>query len=322
MTAENHPWACCHRASISTLPVWTQKQFRTNAGSATSRGTIEIKLMKPRCSWSGHLKISLVTVPIRVYTAVNNADKIAFNQLHKTCHQRIKQKLVCPIHGEVTREDLEKGYEYDADKFVVLSDTDLESAQIEATGTIELVQFVRPEELDPMYYLGEPNFLGPDGPVAEEGFAVLREALRRSKRIGIGQVALRGKEKLVALKPNGKGLVLHMLRYAVEVRSAAAYFEDLCGRPVDAGQIALAQKLIESKSSPLNLATFSDRYQSALLDIIKAKVAGTKPVLAPRRENGKVANLMEVLRQSLAQTDRSERASARRNGHKRMALAA
>jgi DNA end-binding protein Ku len=279
------------------------------------------KTMKPRCTWSGHLKLSLVTVPVRVYNAVSTSERISFNQLHKDCHQRIRQKLVCPVHGEVTREDLVKGYEYATDKFVILSETDLESVRLESTGTIELIQFVRPEELDPMF-LDAPYYLGPDGPVAEEGFAVLREALRRAKRIGIGRVVLSGKEKLVALKPNGKGFAFFTLRYASEVRVAAPYFEDLAQSPVDSTQVALAQKLIESKSSPLNLADFEDRYQAAVLDVIKAKVAGTEPVIVPRNDVGNVLNLMDALRKSVAQNGKKLDAAARKNGHKRVVLAA
>ena len=276
--------------------------------------------MKPRCTWTGHLKLSLVTVPVRVYTAVSTTDKIAFNQLHKGCHQRIKQKLVCPVHGEVTREDLVKGYEYATDQFVILNETELEAVRLETTGTVELVQFIRPEELDPMY-LDAPYYVGPDGPVAEEGFAVVREALRRTKRIGIGRVALGGKEKLVALKPFGKGLLLFTLRYATEVRAASAYFEDLRQEPPDTTQVALAQKLIESKFSPLDLASFTDRYQAAVLDLVKAKVEGSEPVVAHRTEVGQVINLMEALRQSIEQAAKKPEPE-RKNGRKKVALAA
>ena len=276
--------------------------------------------MKPRCTWSGCLKVSLVTVPVRVYTAISTTEKITFNQLHKTCHQRIRQKVVCPLHGEVAREELVKGYEYATDKFVILNDTDLEAVRLETTSTIELVQFVRPEELDPMF-LDTPYYVGPDGPVAEEGFGVLREALRRAKRIGIGRVVLSGKEKLVALKPHGQGLVFFTLRYATEVRQATPYFEDLRQQQPDASQLALAQKLIESKSSALNLAGFTDRYQTAVLDLIKAKVEGTTPVLAPRSDVGQVISLMEALRRSVTQTGMKPR-PARKNGRKKVALAA
>ncbi len=276
--------------------------------------------MKPRCTWSGYLKLSLVTVPVRVYNAISTAEKISFNQLHKDCHQRIRQKLVCPVHGEVAREDLVKGYEYATDKFVVFTETELEQVRLETTSTIELVQFVRPQELDSMY-LDSPYYLGPDGPVAEEGFAVLVEALRRAKRIGIGRVILSGKEKLVALQPIGKGFLFFTLRSAPEVRAAAPYFEDLRQQQPDATQVALAQKLIESKSGPLDLASFTDRYQAALLDLIKSKVEGTAPVVVPRTEVGQIVNLMEALRRSVAESEQKSQ-PVRRNGRKKVALAA
>jgi len=267
------------------------------------------------------LKVSLVTVPVRVYTAISSTEKISFHQLHKSCHQRIRQKLVCPVHGEVAREDLVKGYEYAADQFVILNETDLEAVRLETTGTIELVQFVRPEELDPLF-LVSPYYVGPDGPVAGEGFGVLREALRRTKRIGIGRVVLGGKENLLALKPLGKGLVFFTLRAVAEVRPASAYFEDVTEQPADAAQVALAQRLIESKSSVLNLANFTDRHQAAVLDLIKAKVEGTAPVLVPRSPVGRVVSLMEALRQSVAQTEQKPQPVVRKNGRKKMALAA
>jgi len=273
------------------------------------------------------LKISLVTVPVRVYAAISTTEKISFHQLHKACHRRIKQKLVCPVHGEVERADLVKGYEYATDQFVILGETELEGVRLETTGTIELVQCVRPEELDPMF-LDTPYYVGPDGPVAEEGFRVLREALRRTKRLGIGRVVLNGKERLLALKPHGRGLLLFTLRYVAEVRPAAPYFADLADRPADSAQLALAQKLIESKSRALDLASYSDRYQSALLDLIKVKMDGTEPVLAPRSEAAQVLNLMEALRQSVSQIKQKPQSAVRkngqtrRNGHKRMLLAA
>jgi DNA end-binding protein Ku len=272
--------------------------------------------MKPRCAWSGYLKISLVTVPVRVYTAISTTEKISFHQLHKHCHQRIRQKLVCPVHGEIKRQDLVKGYEYCSDTFVVLNEAELDAVRLETTGTIELVQFIRAEELDPMF-LDTPYYVGPDGSVAEEGFAVLREALRRTKRIGIGRVVLGGKERLVALKAWGNGLVFFAMRYLSEVRSAAPYFEGLSGQPVDAAQLALAQKLIENKSGPLELAAFTDRYQTAVLDLIKSKIEGTKPVLVVGDGTPGVLSLMEALRQSVTQRVRPD---TRSNGHNKASL--
>jgi DNA end-binding protein Ku len=256
--------------------------------------------MKIRCIWSGHLKVSLVTIGVRVYSALDSGEKIAFHQLHKGCHQRVRQKLVCPMHGEVKREDLVKGYEYTQDRFVVMEEADFDKVRLDTTGAIELVQFIRPEELDPTY-LDVPYFLGPDGPVAEEGFAVLAKALARTRRIGVGQVVIGGKEKLVSLKPLGKGFILYTLRYATEIRSADPFFETLQDRILDESQVALAQKLIESKSTPFQQANLTDRYQTALLGLIKAKIEGTEPVLAPRNGAAQVISLMGALRQSLAQ---------------------
>jgi DNA end-binding protein Ku len=255
------------------------------------------------------LKISLVTVPVRVYTALNNGEKITFNQLHKGCHQRVRQKLVCPVHGEVERENIVKGYEYAEQKFVTMDEADLEKVRLETTATLDLVQFVRPEELDPLL-LDAPYYVGPDGPVAEEGFGVLREALRRAKLIGIGRVVLSGKEKLVALKPLGKGFVFFVLRYLAEVRPANDYFQDLPEQKPDETQVALAQQLIASKSAPFHHAAFTDRYQSALLEVIKAKIQGTEPVLVPRHEVDQVISLMDALRQSVAQSDQNLGAGA------------
>lgn len=277
--------------------------------------------MKPRCNWSGYLKLSLVTVAIRVYTAISTTEKISFNQLHKACHQRVRQKLFCPVHGETTSQDLVKGYEYETDKFVVVNENELDAIRLETTNTIDIVQFVRPEEFDPMY-LDIPYYVAPDGPVAEEGFAVVIEALRRAKRIGVGRVVLGGKEKIVALKPHGKGLLFFTVRYATEVRAAVPYFEDIPERRPDPAQVALAQRLIESKSSPLNLAEFSDRHQAAVLELLKAKIDGTEPVLVQRNGISPVISLMEALRQSVAQDEKNPEPVTRRNGRKRVALAA
>jgi len=269
--------------------------------------------MKARCTWSGYLKISLVTVPVRVYSALSTADKITFHQVHKDCSRRVHQKLVCPVHGELKREDLVRGYEYATDKFVTLNEAEVQAVRLETSGTIELVQFVRPAELDPLF-LDTPYYIGPDGPVAEQGFSVLREALRRSKCIGIGRVVLNGKERLIVLKLHPQGFVLFTLRYTSEVRWACACLEELSTEPIDPAQIALAQKLIQSKSSPLNLTAFSDRYQAAVLELIKAKIEGTSSLPVAPMATDQVVSLMEALQRSVAQSRRKESVSVRKNG--------
>ncbi len=177
--------------------------------------------MKTRSTWTGHLRVSLLTIPVRLYCALNEADKISFNQLHKGCHQRLKQLLICPVHGKVEREAVVKGYELEKDRFVVMETTEIESLKLETNHTIDLVQFVGENDLDQLL-LETPYFLGPDGPVAEEAFSVFREALKRSGRVGIGRVVMAGRERIIALSPLGKGILLTTLRYPAEVRQAAA----------------------------------------------------------------------------------------------------
>jgi DNA end-binding protein Ku len=257
--------------------------------------------MKPRATWSGHIKLALLTIPVRVYTALNETDKISFNQLHKDCHQRLKQQLVCPVHGKVEREHVVKGYEVEKDRFVVLEASDLEAVKLETTHTIEPVQFIRAKELDPIF-LDVPYFVGPDRPVSMEAYAVLREALRKTNYLAIGQVVLSGREKLVALKPVDRGLLMTELRYPAEIRQAASYFDELADVKVDDGQIALARQLIENKASEFNAAGFTDRYQAALLESIKAKLNGAQPVQVKPAALGQVINVMDALKQSITET--------------------
>lgn len=257
--------------------------------------------MKPKAVWTGHLKISLLTIPVRVYTALHEADKITFNQLHKDCHQRLKQHLVCPVHGTVEREHIVKGYAVEKDRFVVVESSELDAVKLETTHTIDLAQFIKPDELDPAY-LDVPYFIGPDGPVSMESFAVIREALHRTKRLGIGRVVLSGREKPVAIKPLGKGLFMTTLRYAAELRQPSAYFDDLAQPQLDPSQLALARQLIENKTAKFEPAAFTDRYQAALLDLIKAKLSGSPPIQVAAAPAGQIVNLMEALKQSVEET--------------------
>jgi DNA end-binding protein Ku len=269
--------------------------------------------MKPRSIWTGHIKISLLTIPVRVYTALNEADKISFNQLHKDCHQRLKQQLVCPVHGKVERDNVVKGYEVEKDKFVILETSDIEAVKLETTHTIELVQFIKAKELDPIFF-DVPYFIGPDGPVSLEAYTVLREALRRTSYLALGQVVLSGREKLVMLKPVGKGLLMTTLRYPAEIRQAASYSDDLADVKPDDAQVGLARQLIENQAAAFNPAAFTDRYQAALLDTIKAKLNGAQPVQVQPAAVGQVVNLIDALKQSVAET-------AKRNGRLPVRLA-
>ncbi|PYV91693.1 MAG: Ku protein [Acidobacteria bacterium] len=257
--------------------------------------------MAPRASWTGFLRLSLVTIPVRLYNVISSTSKVSLNQLHKNCHLRLRQQMVCPEHGKVEKEDIAKGYEFEKDRYIVIDDADLEKIKLETTKTVELIQFVDSNELDSIY-LNTPYYVAPDGPVAEEGFRILREAMHQANKVAIGRVVISSKEQVVALNVQDKGLVLNTLHYAEEIRSSASYFEDIKNGNIDKNQLALAQQLVNSFTVPFDAAKFSDRYQNSLLEIIKAKIEGSEPIVAQRAEVGKVINLMDALKQSLAQS--------------------
>ena len=255
--------------------------------------------MAPRASWKGQLRLSLVAIPIRMYNAVSGATRISLNQLHKDCHLRLKQRMECPEHGPVDRSEIVKGYEYEKDTYVVIDDADLESVKLETTKIIEIVQFVDEKDLDPIFY-ESPYYVAPDGPVADEAFRVIRTAMNKSGKIAIGRVVLTNREHVIAIKPKGKGMLLSTLRTNAEVREAAPCFEEIRDGEVKKEQLQLAEQLIETLNEPLDITKFNDRYQDALLDVIKAKVKGEPPIQVQEAEPGKVINFMEALMKSVA----------------------
>lgn len=251
--------------------------------------------------WSGYLKLSLVTIPVRMYNAISSTSRVALNQLHKDCNRRVRQQLVCPEHGKLEREDIVKGYEYEEDKYVVIDQADLEKVKLETSKSIDLIQFVTVDEVDPVFF-DKSYYVAPDGPIAEDAFRVVREAMRRANKMAIGQVVIAGREHIIALRVKDRGFALSTLHYASEIRQAAPYFEGIRNGEVDKNQLALASQLVENNTAPFNPAQFTDRYEEALLEIIKAKAAGSEPIIVQQVEPGKVIDLMSALKQSLAQS--------------------
>ena len=251
--------------------------------------------------WSGYLKLSLVTIPVRMYNAISSTSRVALNQLHKDCNRRVRQQLVCPEHGKLEREDIVKGYEYEEDKYVVIDQADLEKVKLETSKSIDLIQFVTVDEVDPVFF-DKSYYVAPDGPIAEDAFRVVREAMRKANKMAIGQVVIAGREHIIALRVKDRGFALSTLHYASEIRQAAPYFEGIRNGEVDKSQLALASQLVENNTAPFNPAQFTDRYEEALLEIIKAKAAGSEPIIVQQVEPGKVIDLMSALKQSLAQS--------------------
>ena len=254
--------------------------------------------MAARPTWKGFLKISLVTIPVRVFPATDAAATLSFNQLHGACQTRIQQKKWCPqCEREVEKTELVKGYEFERGRYVVLQDEDIAKARPESTRIINLVRFADAASIDPIY-LERPYYLAPDGAVAAEAFAVVRDAIRG--KAGIGKLALYGREYLVAVLPRERGLVMFTLRQAKEVRSMGAIdeFEPLPAK-VKPDELKLARQVIGNFEGQLDLSEYRDEYQEELRRIIDAKVAGEEIVAPAEEAPAKLVNLMDALRKSL-----------------------
>jgi DNA end-binding protein Ku len=254
--------------------------------------------MAARATWKGFLKISLVNIPIKVFPATETGASISFNQLHGECRTRIQQKRWCPqCNREVPNSEIVKGYEFEKGRYVVLADEDFDKVRPESTRVIDLVQFADAGAIDPMY-VDRTYYLAPDGSMAAEAFAVMRDGM--DGKVGVGKLALYGREYLVAVKPHGRGIVMYTLHHAAEIRSIDVV-EELGSLPdkVKPEEIKLARQVIQTFEGPLNLADYRDEYREGLQRIIEAKIAG-EDIVAPTIEAPpRVVNLMEALRKSL-----------------------
>ncbi len=254
--------------------------------------------MPARPTWKGYLKVSLVNIPVKVFPATDAAATLSFNQLHAECQTRIQQKRWCPrCEREVPNTDIVKGFEYEKGHYVVMDEEDIEKVRVESTKVISLEKFTDDTAIDPIY-LERPYYLAPDGPVAREAFAVIREGM--AGKAGIGKVALYGREYLVKVQPREQGLVMYTLRHANEIRSMSA-IEELADMPekVRPEEVKLAKQVIGTFEGDVKLDDYRDDYQVGLREIIDAKIEG-REVVAPEVEAPpKVVNLMEALRKSL-----------------------
>jgi DNA end-binding protein Ku len=256
--------------------------------------------MAPRASWKGYIKLSLVSCPVRLYPAVSANEKIRFNQLHKDTHNRINMKPVDPELGLVERADLVRGYEYEDKQYIIIEDEDLEAVRIESNHTLNIEAFVDESEVD-VIYQDSPYYLAPDGKMAEETFAVLRDAMQAAGKVAIARLVMSSRERVVTIGARDKGMFVTTLRDPREVRSTAAYFDEIPDIKADPEMLQLAEKLIEQKVTSFNPAAYEDRYESALMEMIKEKLKGHKPIIAAAPERGNVINLMDALKASLGQ---------------------
>jgi DNA end-binding protein Ku len=254
--------------------------------------------MPARPTWKGYLKISLVNIPVKVFPATDTGATLSFNQLHAECQTRIQQKRWCPhCQREVPNTDIVKGYEFEKGRYVVVDEEDIEKVRVESTRVINLEKFTDDTAIDPIY-LERPYYLAPDGPVARDAFAVIREGMKG--KAGIGKVAMYGREYLVKVQPREQGLIMYTLRHANEIRRMDA-IDELAEMPgsVKPEEVKLARQVIGTFEGDVDFESYRDDYQVGLREIIDAKIEGREIVTQEVEAPPKVVNLMDALRKSL-----------------------
>jgi DNA end-binding protein Ku len=267
--------------------------------------------MAARPYWRGQIRLALVSIPVEIYSATKSGATIAFNQIHEPSGKRIKYEKVVPGIGPIDVGEIVKGFEYAKGEYVLLDEKEIEGVKLESRKTLELTQFVDSQDID-MIYFEKPYYVIPADDLAEEAFIVLREALRRSQKIGLGQLAMRGREYVVSIKACGRGMVMETLRYADEVHKAASYFRDIGDADPDEELLDLATTLIEKKTGRFDASEFHDRYVDALRDLIERKKKG-KTLNIENEEGGtdprgsNVVDLMAALKKSLGNSDKGSK---------------
>jgi DNA end-binding protein Ku len=289
--------------------------------------------MAARPTWRGQIRLALVSIPVEIYPATKAGKSIAFHQVHEPSGQRVRYEKVVPGIGPVDKDEILKGYEVSKGEYVLLDPEEIEKVKLESRKTLDLTRFVDVNDIDPIYY-DKPYYVVPADDLAEEAFVVLREALKHTGKIGVGQLAMRGQEYVVSLKPCGRGMVLETLRYADEVNRASSFFREIGDTKPDPDLLELAETLIEKKKSDFDASEFENRYIDALKKLIAEKqkkkgkrvIQDDEPERLPKGSN--VVDLMAALKKSLgedkkpaAKRSEAKRAPARHTRAKKAAPA-
>jgi DNA end-binding protein Ku len=282
--------------------------------------------MAARPYWQGQIRLALVSIPVQIFTATKSGSSVAFRQIHEPSGKPIKYEKVVPGIGPVDTDEVLKGFEYERGSYVLLENDELDSVRLESKKTLELTQFVDAHEIDVLYY-EKPYYVVPADDLAEEAFVVLREALRRTKKVGLGQLAMRGREYVVSIKPCGRGLIMETLRYADEVNKAAGYFRDIPDTKPDDELLELAETLIAKKTSKFAAEKFHDHYVEALKELVarKLKLRGGKVTPdrddTPKKGGPNVIDLMAALKKSIEKPAAGDKAAASKKPAKKRAAA-
>ncbi|MGG5821369.1 Ku protein [Falsiroseomonas sp. HW251] len=256
--------------------------------------------MAARPTWEGHLRLSLVTCPVRLFKAVGEGDQVHFNLLHRETLNRVRQAWKDPEDGFVDRKDLVRGYQVERDRYVVVEDDDLKKLKLESTRVIDIERFVDGREIDRLYW-DEPYYLVPDGKPAQDAYAVIREAMRDEHQVALGRLVMSSRERIVAVETRGKGMLLSTLHSQDEVRSDEDAFATIAEVKIDKRMVEIAKQIIAQAKGPFDPAEFNDRYKEAVRALVESLSGGEaavhRPSAAPSESN--VVDLMEALRRSL-----------------------
>jgi DNA end-binding protein Ku len=267
-----------------------------------------------RAIWKGHIRFSLVTIPIRVYNAVDTEQKISFNQLHRQCNGAVGYDKRCKkCNKVVTKDDIVKGYQYEPDQYVIVEPDDLNKIKLKSTKVIEIEGFISAKEVTPMLFEA-PYFAGPDGPVAAKAYALLSLTLKETGKVGIGKVVLRDREDVVLIGPMEGGIVLYRLRYPQEIKKMSDV-PQLEEQRIDKDQLKLARNLVDSMSTSYKKLDLKDTYHAALVEMIDAKVQG-KEIVTMEEEEKPVVDIMTALKQSIEQAKSQRKPMAKATGKK------
>jgi DNA end-binding protein Ku len=277
--------------------------------------------MAYRPTWQGHLKLSLVTCPVALYTATNASGDVHFHLLNPKTNNRIRMVTTDPDTGPINRSDLVKGYEVEKGKYILVTDEEIKSVKLESTKTIDIERFVAKDEIDRIYW-DHPYYLAPDGKIAQEAFGVIRAAMEKTGQIALGRVVLSTRERLLALEPRGKGILAYSLRTKDEVRQPDEIFDSISSAKPDPEMISVAEKIIERQEASFDPSKFVDRYEQALKALIADKEKGHKPMAVEEPEDTNVIDLMSALRASLRGREREREAAPAKTARPARAQAA
>lgn len=262
-----------------------------------------------RSSWKGHIRLSLVSIPVKAFTASAAGKEIRLNQLHEECKCRIKYQKTCPQHGEISSSEIVKGYEFAKDQYVIIDEDELDELRTESDKAINIDSFVSPEQIDVLYLTGKTYYLAPDGPVGQKPYCLLLEAMKGENLFSVAQVVMHGREQLVMLRPLGKLICMEVLSFKDQVKNPADFEDEVEDADFSQAELELTKKLIEAtKADDFDISKFENVYHDKLKELIDAKIEGKEIVAPPDDQPEQVINLMDALKASVAQAQDASQA--------------